>query len=186
MSDSIKTVNLINPQYHKALKGVREAGTYLNEVTDKLDTALATLDARQAELVNIDAEYATKLAEAKKQLDYDITLHAESAFKALAVKLGMGQISSIELEALRKADRDLDTEINAAVGKAVGIAENKLKAEHKLAVAEKEAELKYLKAEVEGLQANITFLKEQLTETRTSAERMVENASGNTTVYGQK
>lgn len=186
MDKAIKPLNLTNPQYFKALKGVREAASYFEEVMAKFDANLALLDQRESALANIDVEYAEKLAAAQKDLEYNLTVNAEATFNVLATKLGMGVISLVELDSIRDHDRDLDTEINAAVGKAVGIAQSKAKADNDLAMAELKAELKFKEQQLTDYKNQITFLKEELAATRTSAESMVEHAGKSTVITSSK
>ena len=187
--EPIKSVNIENPQYYGAHKKLNEALNYFEQVSTKLQGQFALLDEREKALANIDVEYNNKLQAAKDKLQYDLTVYRDETFAELASTLGMAVVSTIEWNAMNSANEKVRREyaekeanLEKEIGKAVGMAEAKVRRDNEMANLEQANEVTTLKAERDSLKSTVEFLKEQLTAQRESYERMLENASRPVTI----
>ena len=189
MSQTNKTVTVVTQATKAMVKSAQDlaktAGS-LSALAEASEGLTSEIELKSAELASIEARTADALRKAKAELSIKVLENEEGVLGSMLANRGLVSIASNTLEDLRadlqNAQNDNDDAINAAVGKAKGMAESKAKSEAREAELGFQVEAAQLKAQNENLAdknstlvAQVADMKDMLTAEREARVSMSAN-----------
>lgn len=184
MAEGNKLPNVVTPQFYTAIKKANEAGAFLREQSQKYAQVLEQMEAKQVAMDNLDAEFEIKQRKARIQFALDLAEYKDTTARKYLSNEGFTVVSNEEYSNLKQLSVVNQQAISEAVDKATKAGERSKKAalatqesQHKLAVANLEAQNVQQAREIEFLTSQIESLKGQLKSTMETAERMVQAAT---------
>ena len=196
-----ETNTIILTATQKATKAMETAAKALDltafaseaaNLSEQVAISTIKLNDLETEYVNkttsLEEEYVNKLRRAKIDLGFSIEENETAELSKLLVKNGLESITSDDLETLKIAAVNNEVTTEQAIESAVKSAEGKLhgsykaqiasiNGEHRVSVAQTEAELKSLKSEIEFLKAGLAQAQANLAADRQAQIEMSANAS---------
>lgn len=191
MGDTTKTVTVLGRTTKamvKAAADLAKTAVDLSALATASEELTSEIEFKTSELAAIEDRTSDGLRRAKADLDIKVLENEEGVLKSLLTKRGLATVVPQEFSNLQADLRDAlasnEDAINAAVGKAKGMAESKAKTEqrelalqHSVDTAQLEAQNESLEGKNAMLQAQLDDMKEMLTKEREARVAMAANAS---------
>ena len=172
MSNEIKKVASAVERSAKALSktiaDVAKVNAELQALASSTEILVVAVEDKEAQLANLDAEYATKLREATAELKLKVLENEDSVLESLLKKNSLAKVSTQDLAALKgdlaKAIDSNESTVDEAVRKAVAELTYKQKVELDAQKASFDVEKAQLTATAESKDIQIKLLTAQITD----------------------